>query len=324
MLTRRQFAAGAAAASGLFAGPLFAQQKYPTQPIRSICMFPPGSGADILVRFYAAKLAKLAGQNVIVENRAGAFGNIATEAVYRAKPDGYTIYIAPGSSVLAAAPHLFKKINYDPLNGFEHVTTLGKLAFILCVSGKSPFRSVPELTEHLKKEGEKANYGSIANTGLVGSELYKAAFGLQTTEVKYKDPSALANDLLNGQLTFLHIDPITFAGQIKDGRMRALAVTSAERIKAMPDIMGAREAGIPNSDLTAWWSVHTPRGTPKPVLDNLEKWFNQISADPETAAFLSKAGTDVFPGNQASTRALLEIDLKKWGEYVKLAKIPPI
>ena len=326
MITRRKFVAGGAAlaSAGLAGTSAFAQSDYPTQPIRSICMFPPGSGADVLVRFFANKLSKLSGKNVIVENRPGAFGNIATEAVARAKPDGYTIYIAPGSSVLAAAPSLFKQVSFDPVKSFEHVTTFGKLAFMLVVAGDSPFKTVAQLTEHLKKEGEKANYGSIANTGLVGSELYKAAFGLKTVEVKYKEPGAMANDLINGQTTFVHIDPISFAAQLKDGRMRALAMTSAERIKALPDIPGAREAGIPNSDLTAWWSVHTPAGVPKPILDKLEAWFKDIVADPETAAFLKNTGTDPFPGDQKSVRALLEKDLVAWKEYAKIAKIEPL
>ena len=325
MITRREFTAGAAAAglAGL-TGTAFAQADYPNQPVRCICMFPPGSGADVLVRFFANKLSKLTSKNFLVENRAGAFGNIATEYVARSKPDGYTIYIAPGSSVLAAAPHLFKKINYDPLNDFEHITTFARLSFMLVVAASSPYKTVADLTAHLKKEGDKASYGSIANTGLASSELYKAAFDLKTVEVKYKDPGAMANDLLNGQTAFIHIDPLTFAAHLKEGRMRALCMASGERIKALPDIPSAKEAGIANSDVTAWWSVHTPKGTPKAILDRLEGWFNDVTADPETAKFLQAGGNDPFPGNQASTRALLEKELKNWAGYVKLAKIEPI
>ena len=325
MITRRNFTAGTAAAGLMgLAGPAFAQADYPNQPVRCICMFPPGSGADVLVRFFANKLSKLTSKNFLVENRAGAFGNIATEYVARAKPDGYTIYIAPGSSVLAAAPHVFKKINYDPLNDFEHITTFAKLSFMLVVAANSPFKTVADLTAHLQKEGDKANYGSIANTGLICSELYKAAFGLKTVEVKYKDPGAMANDLLSGQTAFVHIDPITFAAHLKEGRMRALCMGSAERIKALPDIPGAREAGIANSDVTAWWSVHTPKGVPQVILDRLDNWINAVVADPETVAFLNATGNDPFPGNQKSMRELLLRETKAWGEYVKIAKIEPI
>ncbi|MDH7799422.1 MULTISPECIES: tripartite tricarboxylate transporter substrate binding protein [unclassified Beijerinckia] len=322
MFTRRQFvAAGAGAATIPLASGAFAQSDYPAGPLRAICMFPPGTGADVLVRFYANKLSQLSQRTVIVENKPGAFGNIATEYVARAKPDGLTIYIAPGSSVLAAAPHLFKKLSFDPINDFEHVTTLSKLAFILCVPASKPWKTVADLTAYLKEQGDKASYGSVANTGLVSSEIYKAQFGLKAVEVKYKEATAMYNDLINEQLAFFHIDPVGIKGLIDQGKVRPLALGAAERMKALPDIPGAREAGIPNSNLIAWWSVHMPAKTPKPLLDKLEVWFNQIAIDPETVKFLSNIGTDPFPGNSTMLKELLLADTKAWGDYVKLAKI---
>ncbi|MDF2115945.1 tripartite tricarboxylate transporter substrate binding protein [Roseiarcaceae bacterium H3SJ34-1] len=325
MFSRRKLisygAAGALAMPAVLRSATAQGVDFPSGPMRAICMFPPGSGADVFVRFYANRFSQLAGKTVIVENRPGAFGNIATEAVARAKPDGSTIYIAPGSSVLASAPHLFKKLNYDPINDFDHVTTLSKLAFILVVPASKPWKTVAELTAYLKEQGDKASYGSIANTGLVSSELYKAQFGLPTVEVKYKDTGALLNDLVNGQLAFIHIDPTSILGQINQGTARPLAMGSAERMKALPDIPGAREAGILNSDLIAWWSVHTPAKTPKPLLDKLEGWFNQIAVEPETIKFLANNGADPFPGNSTMLKELLLKDTKAWGDYVKLAKI---
>src|SRR6185295_14652176 len=144
----------------------------------------------------------------ITENKVGAFGNIATEFVARSKPDGYTLYIAPGSSFLAAAASLFKKLPFDPVNDFEHVTTLSKLPFILVVSGDSPYKTAADLTAYLKQQGDKASYGSAANTGIVSSELYKANFGLNTVEVKYKEAGALLNDLWGNNLAFTHLDPV--------------------------------------------------------------------------------------------------------------------
>ena len=325
MLSRRSLmtygAVGAVAMPAVLRGAAAQGSDFPSGPMRAICMFPPGSGADVFVRFYANKLSQLSGKTVIVENRPGAFGNIATEAVARAKPDGSTIYIAPGSSVLAAAPSLFKKLNYDPINDFDHVTTLAKLPFVLAVPASKPWKSVADLTTYLKAQGDKASYGSIANTGLVSSELYKAQFGLATVEVKYKDTGALLNDLLNGQLAFTHIDPPSILGQMQQGTARALAVGSAERMKSLPDIPGARESGILNSDLIAWWSVHTPAKTPKPLLDKLEVWFNQIAIEPDTVKFLANNGSDPFPGNSKMLKELLIKDTKAWAEYVKLAKI---
>jgi tripartite-type tricarboxylate transporter receptor subunit TctC len=328
MLSRRKLLQSAATAAvvlpSLSRGAL-GQDAWPTQDIHSICGFPPGSGADVFVRFYSRKLQEaLGGKTIIVENKVGAFGNIATEYVAKSKPDGHTIFVAPGSSFLAAAAHLFKKLPFDPQNDFEHVTTLSKLPFILIVSGDSPHKSVADLTKELKEKGDKASYGSVANTGLVGSELYKAHFGLKTVEVKYKEPGSMFNDLWGNNLAFAHIDPVTASAHIKSGRLRALATTSKERFKSLPDIPSAGEAGIANSDLVAWWSVHMPKGTPKPITDRLEQLFNKIAVDDETVKFLNNLGSDPFPGNSAQLKELLAKDIKAWGEYVRIAKIEAV
>ena len=202
MLSRRtllQSAAMASVAMPYLARTASAQDAWPSREIHSICGFPPGSGADVFVRFYGKKLEDKLGKTIITENKVGAFGNIATEYVARSKPDGYTLFIAPGSSFLAAAPSLFKKLAFDPVNDFEHVTTLSKLPFILVVAGDSPYKSVADLTAYLKQQGDKGSYASVANTGIVSSELYKANFGLNTVEVKYKDAGAMLNDLWGAQ-----------------------------------------------------------------------------------------------------------------------------
>jgi tripartite-type tricarboxylate transporter receptor subunit TctC len=276
------------------------------------------------VRFYGKKLEDKLGKSIITENKAGAFGNISTEYVARSKPDGYTLFIAPGSSFLAAAPSLFKKLAFDPVNDFEHVTTLSKLPFILIVSGDSPHKSVADLTTYLKQQGDKASYASVANTGLVSSELYKAHFGLTTVEVKYKEPGAMLNDLWGHNVAFAHLDPVTAMAHLKSGKLRALATSSKERFVSLPDIPSAGEAGISNSDIVGWWSVHMPKGTPKPILDQLETLFNQIAVDEETKKFLANLGSDPLPGNSQMLKSLLVKDTKAWHEYVKLAKIEPL
>jgi tripartite-type tricarboxylate transporter receptor subunit TctC len=324
MLTRRTLLHSAAMASVMPALPtsLYAQaNNYPARDIHSICGFSAGSGADVFVRFYGRLLQERVGRSVITENRTGAFGNIATEYVARSKPDGYTLFIAPGSSFLAAAPSLFKKLAFDPVNDFEHITTLSKLPFLLVVSGDGPFKNVPDLVAHLKAKGDQASYGSVANTGLVSSELFKANFGLKTVEVKYKGFPQMLNDLWNGSLAFAHWDPIGAAAFIANGKIRALCTSSRERFRALPNIPGAREVGITNSDIIAWWSVHAPKGTPKPILDKLERVFNDIAASEEHAKFLSPFGSDPFLGNAAMLKELLIKDIAAWREYVKLANI---
>jgi tripartite-type tricarboxylate transporter receptor subunit TctC len=327
MISRREVLLAAASASvampALSQG-AHGQEDWPNREIHAICGFPPGTGADIFVRFYGKMLQDRVGKTVITENKVGAFGNIATEYVAKSKPDGYTIYINPGSSFLAAAPALFKKLAFDPVNDFEHITTLAKLPFLLLVAADSPYKDVAGLVKVLREKGDKSTYGSLANTGLVGSELFKVNFGLSSVEVKYKEAGALFNDLLGGNLDFVHLDPGTSSGQMKAGKVRALATTAKERFKALPDIPSATEAGITNTDLIAWWSVQVPKGTPKPILDRLEREFNAIAASEEHLKFATSLGNDPFPGNSTMLKELLAKDILAWREYVKLAKIEPL
>jgi tripartite-type tricarboxylate transporter receptor subunit TctC len=302
----------------------FAQDAWPAREIHAVCGFPPGTGADVFVRWYARKLQDLCGKTVIVENKVGAFGNIATEYVARSKPDGYTLFIAPGSSFLAAAPSLFKALPFDPIKDFDSITTLNKLPFVLVVSGDSPIKTVAELTAYLKERGDKASYGSVANTGLVSSELYKAEFGLPTVEVKYKDAAGMLADLWGGNIVFSHFDPIGAAAHLKTGKLRALATSSKEKFKALPDIPSASEAGIMKTDIIAWWSVHTAKGTPEPIRDKYTKWFNDIVASEEHRQFLLPLGSDPFPGTAKVVDELLVKDIAAWKEYVKIAKIEVI
>jgi tripartite-type tricarboxylate transporter receptor subunit TctC len=327
MLSRRDMLRSAAAASvamPAISNGAFAQDAWPARDIHSICGFPAGTGADVFVRFYGKALQDRIGRTIVTENKAGAFGNIATEYVARSKPDGYTLYIAPGSSFLAAAANLFKKLPFDPVNDFEHVTTLSKLPFILIVAGDSPYKNVAELVKFLKEKGDKASYGSAANTGLVSSELFKANFGLNTVEVKYNQGGTLLNDLWGHNIAFAHLDPVGSMAHLKSGKLRALATTSRERLKALPDIPSASEQGITNSNVIAWWSVHMPKGTPKPILDRLEKEFNEIAVAEPTVKFLGNLGSDPFPGNAKVLKDTLNADIKAWGEYVRLAKIEQI
>jgi tripartite-type tricarboxylate transporter receptor subunit TctC len=298
---------------------------YPNRELKAICMFPAGSGADVIVRYYAAKLGQLAGKPVIVDNRVGAFGNVATEAVARSRPDGYTVYIAPGASVLAAAANTFKTLSFDPMNDFEHVTTLATLSFILYVDAKSPIRSVSELTAHLKRKGDKASYASITHTGTVATELYKQAAGVQAQPVNYRTSAQAMGDLLDGSgnLDFIIGDAGFAIEQIRAGKLRGLAVTGSKRMTAMPELPTFAEAGVPGIDLAPWWSVHVAAKTPKPIVDKLETWFNQIVVTDETRAFLLTQGYDPLPGNGRMLKEMLARDIKAWADYVRVAKIQP-
>lgn len=300
-----------------------AQAPWPSQPIKAIAMFPPGSGADLRIRIYSRKLSELAGQPVVVENKPGAFGNIATETVARSKPDGYTIYIAPTSSTHAASPHLFKKLPFDPINDFEQVTTLNRSTFVLCVAGNSPFKTVPDLVAFLKEKGEAASYGTIAVPSLIAGELFKSAFGLKTVEIKYKEQASFVNELLAGHTSFFFVDFGTVGPQLRSGAVRPLSVATAKRLTSIPSVPGAEEAGIPGLNLEIWWSLSVPAKTPQAIRDKLEAWFNKLVLDPEIVAFNASIGGDAFPGNAAIAREKLIADTKRWGEYARIAKIVP-
>jgi tripartite-type tricarboxylate transporter receptor subunit TctC len=298
-------------------------QEYPSREIRSICNFAPGSGADILVRFYSDKLSKLAGKPVIVENKPGANGAIATTDLARSKPDGHSLMITPASSTIAAAPYLFKNLQFDSTKDFQAVTTIATLSFVLMVDASKPIKSVPELIAHLKTRPSHGFYGTSNNTGVIAAELFKQAAGLQTTYAPYKQNTQALTDLLQGTVDFLSYDATWAAGQVKGGRVRVLAATANKRSVAFPDVPTLGELGLGKNDVTAWWGVVVPAGTPRPIVEKLSGWFNQITNEDDTKQFLARAAFDPFPGSPDQMSALIKSDAARWKGYVELAKIEP-
>jgi len=299
-----------------------AAQEYPVREIRSICNFAPGSGADIIVRWYSDRLARLAGKPVVVENKPGAQGLIATDFVAKSRADGYTILITPASSTLATAPHIFKQIPFDPLRDFAPVTTINSLAFVVAVDAAKPIASVSDLISHLRKRQGHGFYGTQSNTGQVAAELFKEKLGLTTTYVPFKITGDAFTSLLGGSIDFMSVDA-TWAAGMHPGKVRILAVTSAKRSGRLPEVPTLSEAGLGEFDISPWWGVVVPAGTPRPVIERLAGWFNQITAEEETRQFLARAALDAFPGSPESMAALLRTETERWGRFVKLAKIQP-
>jgi tripartite-type tricarboxylate transporter receptor subunit TctC len=306
-----------------FAAPLAAAQDYPAREIRSICNFAPGSGADVLVRFYSDKLSKLAGKPVIVENKPGANGAIATTDLAHSKPDGHSIMITPASSTIAAAPYLFKNLPFDTTKDFQAVATIATLSFVLLVDAAKPIKSVDDLVKHLKTRPNDGFYGTSNNTGVIAAELFKHAAGLKTTYAPYKQNTQALTDLLQGQVDFLSYDATWASGQVKGGRVRVLAATANRRSVAFPDVPTLGELGYGKNDVTAWWGVVVPAGTPRPVVERLSGWFNQITNQDDTKQFLARAAFEPFPGSPDQMTALMKADAARWKGYVELAKIEP-
>jgi tripartite-type tricarboxylate transporter receptor subunit TctC len=298
-------------------------QDYPTREIHSVVNFPPGTGMDIMIRYYSAKLSELSGKPVLVENKPGANGNIATEYVARAKPDGYTFMITPASSTLAAAASLFKKLPFDPEKDLQPVMLLTKLGFVFVVPANSPARSMRELTDILKKKTGNGAYGTGSNTGVVSAEMYKVRAGLETNQVLYKGAYENFNDMYGGQIDFSTFDPTAIAEPVKAGKLRALAVTSATRLGSLPDVPTMQEVGFADFDMTPWIGIVVPAGTPQPIIAKLAAWHRQINSTDETKKMLLQFGMDPLEGDAAAFSARLKSDTAKWAEYVRLAKIEP-
>jgi tripartite-type tricarboxylate transporter receptor subunit TctC len=299
-------------------------QDYPAREIRSVCNFSAGSGADIIVRFYSDRLAKLAGKAVVVDNKPGAQGMLATDFVAKSKPDGYTIMITPASSTLATAPYLFKQVPFDPLKDFASVTTINTLAFVIAVDASKPIRSINELVTYLKAKPSHGLYGTGSNTGQVAAELFKTHLGLSSTYVPYKANTQALTSLLQGDVDFLSYDATWASTQNEPkGRLRILAVTTPRRSGTLPDVPTLAELGLKDFDITPWWGVVVPAGTPRPVIERLSGWFNDITRAEETRTFFSRLALDAFPGTPELMAALLKKDMERWGGYVRLANIAP-
>lgn len=296
-----------------------AQEKYPTKDLHFICSFPPGSGADIMVRFFADKIGKKTGHVIVVENRPGGGGMLALTTTARAAPDGHTILVSGGTAAAINA-NLLKAPPIDVGKEIRAVATVNKIPFVVAVDGKSPYKSLPELTEALRKKGNKASYAFSNPFSKVIAESYKTAAGLQTVDVSYKNASDSLNDLASGSIDFAIYDPTMALAQQKQGRLRLLAVTSGERFRPTGDIPTFKEQGI-NLDLLGWWAVMVPAKTPDHIAQTINRWFADALADPETAAFLIRSGADVLVMSPDEANSYLREDIQTWARLVEMARI---
>ena len=285
-----------ALASAVGSAPPAHAQGYPVKEITAVCPFAAGTGADITVRYFSAKLSEVLGKPVIVLNKAGATGNIASETVAKAKPDGYTISITPASSTMAAAPYLYKKLPFDPIKDFTPVTTLASLPFVLIVDAKKPIHSVADLVKHLKTR-DGGFYGGSNNTGIVAAELFKDATKIDAKRVAYKNIADSVNDMINGHTDFTFTDATWVVEQAKAGRIRAIAVTSAKRSSVLPDVPTLAEAGYPGIELTPWWGVFLPAGTPQPIVDKLAGVLRSHCRDAGDHGVSDQVRQRAIPGN---------------------------
>jgi tripartite-type tricarboxylate transporter receptor subunit TctC len=312
----------AAAAILLLAATPANAQSYPDKEVHFICAIAPGSGADVIVRFIAEKMRVLMKQPIIVENRPGASGNIATEYAARAKPDGYTVYVHAGSAI-AANMHLFRKPPVDVTKAFQVVATINRQPFMMVVDSKRPWKTVADVTQYVRKKGDKSTFATVGPIARVMGALYNKATGVNAVEVHYKTAMDSLNDMASGALDYAMQDPQFSLAQAREGRLKILAVSTAERLQANPDLPTMKEAGVPGVDMMGWFAAMVPAGTPRPVVDQLNSWFKEVVAQDDTRQFLSKFGGDPWITSPEEGQARLKQDVSSWGEYVKIANIPP-
>jgi len=297
-------------------------QQYPSQDIHLISGFAPGSGADVMVRYFAEKLRLLSGRTTVVENKPGANGNIAIEYTARSKPDGYTILVHAGSGI-AGNQHLFKKPPVDAAKQLRVAATINRQAFMLTVTPDSPYKTVAELVAAMKAKGDKASYGTNSVQSKIAGALFKKAAGLDAVEVQYKSGPDTMREQQGGAIDYAFHDPQLASVQAKQGRLRLLAICSGTRMQMAPDLTTMAESGYPQFNLVGWFAATVSAGTPDPVVKQINAWFNEILATEETKEFLNNFGSDVWINTPEASQAFFLQDIKTWGENVKLAGIEP-
>ncbi len=321
-ITRRQFTATAltATAAGVIPGTVRAQT-YPTQDIHFLCGFAAGSGADIIVRYFAEKMRPYFNRNIVVDNKPGALGNLATEALARSKPDGHTIQVA-GASSLTANMHLFKKPAVDVGQTIQVAATISSASMMLAVRPDAPWKDIAELTAAMKAKGEKATYGYVTPIAKTIGAMYRTQAGLQAVDVAYRTGVDFMGDLNSGTIDYAIADQIQAMGQMRAGRMRLLAVGSIKRMESAPEIPAFSEYGYP-INIRTWWGAMVPLATPRPIVNQLNAWFSEVVASPETKAFLNNLASDPWISTPDEAQAFFLQQIKDWGDYIRVAGIEP-
>lgn len=327
-MQRRHLAAWFAAA--LMALPLASQAQaqgqamdYPSKPIRLVLPFPPGGVTDLLARTLAERLQARLGQTVVVENKAGAGTVLASDFVARAPADGYTLLMAASS--LGAAPAVMKKVNYDPVKSFEPVTLVAQVTHWLVVNPKLPVKNVAELIAYAKARPGKLSYGSTGHgtSTHLEAELFEDLAGIYMVHIPYRGSGPALTDLVAGQ-TDLMFDALgSSSGMVKDGRLRALAVTTAKRSPAVPEVPTIAETGLPGFDVMPWLGIVAPKGTPSAIVNKLHAEIVQAMNVPEVQEQFRQRGLPLVLNKPAEFGPFIEQETARWLKVVKSAGIQP-
>jgi len=307
----------AAVAAAAVAGSAIAQT-YPAKPIKLIVPFPPAGGTDIIARTVADKLNQALGWTIVVDNKPGAGGNLGIEAAVKSPPDGYTLVLGQTSN-LAINPTLYPKLPYDPQKDLVPIVAVANAPLVLVVPANSPYKTLADVIAAAKGKPGEVNFASPGNgtvAHLTGELLQKTA-GVKFQHVPYKGTNQAVNDVLGGQVQLYMSSVPSALGFIKGGKLRALVVTSAQRVNDLPNVPTINESGYKGFDATTWFGLLAPAGTPPPVVAKLNAEVNRILKLPEVRQRIDSEGALAMGGSSEEFAALLKHDLARWGQIVK-------
>ena len=320
---RRQFLRPAAGAAALPAVARIARaQAYPSRPVRIIGGAPAGGGIDIVARLMGQWLSERLGQQFIIENRAGAGTNIATEAVVRAAPDGYTLLLAFSSNATNAT--FYERLNFNFIRDINPVASVMRVPNIVLVHPSVPAKTIPEFIAYAKANPGKISMasGGMGTPGHLSGELFKMTTGINLVHVPYRGSAPALTDLLGGQVQVYFPGMTGTIEYIRSGKLRALAVTTATRAQALPDLPTVGEF-VPGFEASQWYGLGAPKDTPAAIVDKLNKEINAALADPKIKDRLSDFGGMILGGSPADFGKLIADDTEKWGKVIKFAGIKP-
>jgi tripartite-type tricarboxylate transporter receptor subunit TctC len=293
-----------------------AEAAYPERPIRMIVGFPPGGAADILGRIAAQRLTEGLGQQVVVDNRGGAGGLLATEIAARTNPDGYTLLFTSIPHVIN--PHLYRKVSYDALKDFAPVVQFVAVPLMMACHPALPVKSVKELVAYAKANPGQLNYGSggSGSSSHLAMELFKSMAGVELVHIPYKGVGPMITDMLGGQVRLTISSAVPLSPQVKAGKLRGLAVTAPKRSPSFPDLPAIAET-VPGYEVVNWFGILVPAGTPRSIVERLNKEFNAGLASPELRARLNAQGADIAGGTPEEFARVIRSDFAKWARVVK-------
>jgi len=315
---RRRLLLGVMAGAIAFA----AHADYPDKQITFVVPFAAGSATDQLARSLGQEVGKITGKPVIVDNKAGASGFIGAEAVKKAAPDGYTVFITTNTTH-AANEHLFKKLPYDPVKDYLPVTGLGKGGQIMIVNTNVPAKSVAEFIALAKAQPGKLSFGSGSSSSRVAGELFQQMAGVELLHVPYKSNPLAINDLLGGQISMMITDMATGLPQVKGGKVRPLGVSTLSRSPLAPDVPTISEAGLKGYEMSFWFAAYVPANTPPAIVQKLHDVLVEATQGPTMVQFYSSTGVERFVTTPADLAKFQQAESDKWKNIIKKAGIEP-